>query len=72
MQAKNSISINRLERVEIGEVVKGYTDRDVETQMNHLNAQMEELEVVTRLQKEGKFSGRHKEQDGKDKCNKYT
>ena len=57
MQAKNAISINRLERTETGEAAGSYTGGDVEAQINHLKSQMEELEMVARLQKAGWFSG---------------
>ena len=56
--------------MEFREVASGYKGGDVEVQINHLKAQIEELKVVTRLQKVGRFSGRHREQDCKKKCNK--
>ena len=51
MQAKNAISINRLERAEIGEAAGYYAGGHMEVQMNHLKVQIEEHKVVTRLQK---------------------
>ena len=72
MQAKNAISINRLERTETGEAAGNYSGGDVEAQMNHLRSQMEELEMVARLQKAGRFSGRYREQERKEKCNRCT
>ena len=59
MQAKNAISINRLERTETGEAAGSYIGGDVKAQMNHLRSQMEELKMVARLQKAGRFSTRH-------------
>ena len=72
MQAKNTISINRLERTETGESTGSYIGGEVEAQINHLRLQMEELEMVARLQKAGRFSGRYKDPDRKEKCNKCT
>ena len=61
MQEKAAISIHKLERMEIGEAASNCTDWDVEALMNHLKAQIEELKVVTRLQKVGRFSSRYRE-----------
>ena len=44
----------------------------MEAQINYLRVQMEEFKEVTRLQKAGGFNGRHREEDCKENCNKYT
>ena len=61
MQGKNTISTSRLERSENRKGAGNYTGGDVEVQMNHLTAKIEELQMVTRLQRAGIFSSRPKE-----------
>ena len=72
MQVKNTISINRLERLDTGEVTSNYIGGDVKAHINHLQAQMEELKTVTRLQNAGRFRGRYKVYDQKEKFHKCT
>ena len=70
MQAKNAISINRLENPEKGDTTGNYIGGDVETQTNHLKAQIEELKKVPRQKKTGRLNGRPKEPEKKERCNK--
>ena len=55
MQTKNSIIINRMERVEMGETGGNYAG-DMGAHMNYLMLQMEELKEVTRLKKAGELA----------------
>ena len=66
IQGRSVLTANRMQDME-----EDCMGGELDAQINHLKAQLEELEVC-RIQRPGKFSGRFKPPASKKKCNKCT